>query len=397
MYQTVLCVESRNIKPEHKIVETLGFVDILSIPNFPEDVIRIVLSKVHGEFFWLDSIHKITKEAVRVVTGLPSTGSRLDRTKKVSNDTVMDLTGTTFDKRSLRVNDVKDINVRFVSMILGYKATHANRLNSVSSLCIKSAYDLVNNNAKIDICEWLKDELIDNLKKIKGDKKGTFRFRNFLVCLMLYITKEVPGIGRKDFGFDIPVGKQLLDTLNNMRENIEKNINEHFQALKERMKTRIRLSQAIVDKYQKEICFVIKKYEIGMEVVVPRTIWVTEMGYETNDNIIETYAKSLLEASKEPSKKFFGNGEIIESGIQSQKRVKKDEQTVRKDTRQAKSIKEDVLKQAGIKESELEGLQLKTHLSLIATSSDSEIPTVFKRVERKRKSSPTPRRTGQKQ
>lgn len=62
---------------------------------------------------------------------------------------------------------------------------------------------------KIDVCEWLKDELIDNLGKIKKDKKGTFRFGNLLVCLMLHITKQVPGIGNKNLGFDILVGKQL--------------------------------------------------------------------------------------------------------------------------------------------------------------------------------------------
>lgn len=116
------------------------------------------------------------------------TKSYQNTNKKVSNDTMMTLTGATHDSRSLRVNDVKDINVRLISMILGYKTTNANRLNYVSSLCIKSAYDMVNSNAEIDICEWLKDELIDNLKKIKGEKKGTFKFGNLLVCLLLYIT-----------------------------------------------------------------------------------------------------------------------------------------------------------------------------------------------------------------
>lgn len=171
MYKSFICDNSENVKPEHKIIETLGFTKILYIPEFPKDVIRIVLSRVHGEFFWLDEIHKITKEDVKAVTGLPTTGKRPDKNKKVSNDLVMNLTGATSDRRSLRVNDVIDINVRFVSMILGYKSTHANGLNSVSSLCIKSAYDMVMDNVKIDICEWLKDELIDNLGKIKKDKK----------------------------------------------------------------------------------------------------------------------------------------------------------------------------------------------------------------------------------
>lgn len=62
-----------------------------------------------------------------------------------------------------------------------------------------------------------------------------------------------------------------------------------------------------------------------MEAVIPRTVWVTEMGYEADDNIAETYAKSLLEAPKEPKEKVFGNAETIETGIQSQKRVKKTE------------------------------------------------------------------------
>lgn len=158
---------------------------------------------------WLESICKITKEAIEAVTGLPSTCSRPDKTKKIPNKSVTSLTGATFDSRSLRVNDVKDINMRYVSMILGYKSTHTNRLNSDSSLCIHSAYKMVNNNAKIDVCEWLKGELIDNLKNIKGDKKGTFHFGNLLVCLMLYFTKEIPEIGHKDFGYDIPIGKHI--------------------------------------------------------------------------------------------------------------------------------------------------------------------------------------------
>lgn len=114
------------------------------------------------------------------------------------------------------------------------------------------------------------------------------------------------------------------------------------------MKTRVRLSQGIVDKYQKEICFVIKKDEIWMEAVIPRTIQVTKMGYETDDNIIETYAKALLKAPKELEEKVFASAETIESTIQFRKRVKRVEATVRKGTQQEKAIKEDVLKQTSI-------------------------------------------------
>ncbi|GLJ54638.1 hypothetical protein SUGI_1173840 [Cryptomeria japonica] len=321
MYKIVICDDTGNVKAEHKVIETLGFIEILSIPEFPKDVIRIVLSRVHGEFFWLDAIHKITKEAVKAVIGLPTTGKRPDKTKKVPNDLVTKITGATFDKRSLRVNDVKDINVRFISY--------------------------------------------------------------------------------KELGYDILVRKQLTQLFNTMGENKEKNIHDFFQALKTKMKQRIRLSQKIVDKYKDDICFVIKKDEIWMEVVIPRTIWVTEMGYETDDHIVETYAKALLEAPNEPKEEVFGSAETIESQIQSKKRVKKVEAFVRKESRQAKAIKEDVLKKTGITEDELAAPQPEAHLSLVGTSSEDDMPTTFKRVVRKRDPSPattpSPRRTRQKQ
>lgn len=307
MFRTVICDENGIAKPEHKIIETLGFVEILNIPEFLEEVVRIVLSRAHGEFIWLDSVTKLTQQAIRVVTGLPSTGSRPNKTKKVPNNTVKTLSGATSDSRSLRINHIKDIIMRFISMILGYKTTHANILNSVSSLCINSAYEMVNNNAKIDVCVWLKDELIDILKKIKGDKNGTISFGNLLVCLRLYFTKEIPGIGLKDFGYDISIGKKLQEAFTSMGTAKDSNISEYLKKFQAKMKTRERLPQSVVHKYDKEIYFVIKKDETWMEVVLPRTIWVTEMGYEADVNIIETYAKALLEAPREPIENVFGS------------------------------------------------------------------------------------------
>lgn len=74
---------------------------------------------------------------------------------------------------------------------------------------------------------------------------------------------------------------------------------------------------------------------------------------------------------------------------------------MRRGSRQAKAIKEDVLKQTGITEDELQEQQPETHLPSITTSSESDMPAEFKRVVRKRQpspvSTPSPRRTRQKQ
>lgn len=198
MFMNVITDKHGVIKLEHKVIEDLGFIDILHMPKFSNETVRYVLSKVNGEFMWLDSVFKITKEAIRAITGLPSTDTRPDKKKKIPNKEVMSLTDATFDNRLLRVNDIKDNNVKFASIVIGYKVAHTNRLNSVSSLCIHSAHEMILNNAKIDICELLKDELLENLDKIKGDTRGTFKFGNLIVCLMPYFSKEILGIGHKD-------------------------------------------------------------------------------------------------------------------------------------------------------------------------------------------------------
>lgn len=131
------------IKPKQNIVKDLGFVDILYILEFEDEIIRYVISRVRSEFLWLDSVFKITREAIKVVTGLPSTNSRSEKKKKIPNKGVMDLTGATSDNRSLRVSDINDDNVKYASMVIGYKVAHTNRLNFVSSLCIHRAYEMV--------------------------------------------------------------------------------------------------------------------------------------------------------------------------------------------------------------------------------------------------------------
>lgn len=85
------------------------------------------------------------------------------------------------------------------------------------------------------------------------------------------------------------------------------------------MRARERLPQSIVDKYDKQICFVIKRDETWMEAVSPRTLWVIEMGYEVDLHILETYAKTLLEAPREPTEETFGNVKTIDVLFQCKK------------------------------------------------------------------------------
>lgn len=100
----------------------------------------------------------------------------------------------------MRINTIKDTDVKFASMIIGYKVTQSGRLNFVRSSYIHAPYQMLKNNGKYDLCEWLRSELMLNLGKIKGVKKGTFRFGNLIVCLMLYFMNELVGLGKKHIG-----------------------------------------------------------------------------------------------------------------------------------------------------------------------------------------------------
>lgn len=195
MYQFVILGSSRTIKLEYQIIEDLGLTGILYIPKFKDEMIRYILSKVHHEFIWLDLPHMITKEVIQAVTILLKVGQ--EPGKKISNTEVEKLIGATHDRRSMRVNTIKDTDVKFSSMIIGYKVTQSSRLNSITSSYIHVAYQMINNDGKYDLCEWLRSKLMINLGKIKGVKKGTFRFGNLNVYLMLYFMNELPHLGKK--------------------------------------------------------------------------------------------------------------------------------------------------------------------------------------------------------
>lgn len=78
---------------------------------------------------------------------------------------------------------------------------------------------------------------------------------------MLYFTKEIPGTGHKDFGYDTPVGKQLQEAFTGMGTDRDNNITYYFKTFQSKMRARERIPQSIVEKYDKQICFLIKRDE----------------------------------------------------------------------------------------------------------------------------------------
>lgn len=97
---------------------------------------------------------------------------------KVRNPTVNKLTSAEFDGRLMRINTIKDDDVKFVAMVIGYKVYRSNQLNSVSDTAIHAAYKMVKEDAHYDLYSVMLEELMINLKKIKLDKNYVLNLVN---------------------------------------------------------------------------------------------------------------------------------------------------------------------------------------------------------------------------
>lgn len=126
-----------------------------------------------------------------------------------------------------------------------------------------------------------------------------------------------------------------------------------------------------------------------MEVVRPRIVWITKMGYEVDSHILESYTKILLDAPPEPSKKIFASAETIKSDVAMMKERRKRDKFMKDDSKMVKEVIEGLMSLEGIaaKVKSQSEQTLVAHVSLVVTSFEtkSDKAAEFKRVERKKR------------
>lgn len=154
---------------------------------------RYILSRIHDEFIWLDKPYKITKNAIQAVTCLNEIGEILSL-RNVKNMIVIEVTGSQHDSRSMTISDIVEYDVRFISMVMGYKVYISGKLNSVSNMTIYVAYQIIKEDKLYDLCGVLVSEFMSNLKKIKQNKKHVFKFGTSIIYLAFYFMKENPSV-----------------------------------------------------------------------------------------------------------------------------------------------------------------------------------------------------------
>ena len=154
-----------------------------------------------------DQLTILSKDLIHAVTGLSNEGS-IPVSAKNTMAMVKDLTLSKWNNRAMTIDDIKQIDVRLIANILGYKIYCSSRLNSISAGVILMAYKMVCEGEKYDLCEALRLQLLEKLKQITRDKANPFSFSSLIVHIFFHLAHKFPGMHPAAWNSD-PTAKQI--------------------------------------------------------------------------------------------------------------------------------------------------------------------------------------------
>lgn len=117
----------------------------------------------------------------------------------------------------MTVNTIRDDLVKYVCMVIGYKIFYASRMNFIPLVMVHATYRMIKENAKCDLCTYMKNQLLENLKLIKSDESQRFKFGQLLIGLFFYFQIYFPGVDDVEWSTDLPVTKQIKESLQVVR------------------------------------------------------------------------------------------------------------------------------------------------------------------------------------
>lgn len=96
-------------------------------------------------------------------------------------------TGSKFDSKVMTINEILEHDVKFASMMVGYKVYHSSRHNSISETTIYSIYQMLNNDIRYD----LRTILLNEVDRRKGEEAVVLYLHNFSKIL-IELEKSIP-------------------------------------------------------------------------------------------------------------------------------------------------------------------------------------------------------------
>lgn len=231
---------------------------------------------------YLERTHTITKEAIQ---------TEVPELRKISKDTVINSTSSTFDKRAFSINNIRD---KLVAMVIGYRVFYSSRLNSVPSVVIHTAHRMIVDNADYDLYEAIRRQLFQNLQSIKKDNNKKFKYGQLLVGLFFYFQNFLPGIGDIEWSKDSPVSAQIKNIIKVVKNIFHAALNRYLNEFQKKMSMRMRLSKYVVKHFDKDTIFTVTTDFCLMKAIEPREEDMEDMSYEVNHDLLVGYANTLL-------------------------------------------------------------------------------------------------------
>lgn len=204
------------------------------------------------------------------------------------------LTNTTTDGHVILINNIKDLTIRYATMVIGYQMFHSSRMNNVPSTDVHATYKMIEENANYDLCEAIRSQSMLNLNSIENDNTQKFKYGQLLIGLFFYFQNFLPGISDIQWSKDTPVTTQIKNNIKVVKHTFSISMNIYFNEFQKNMSMRWRLQDEVVKHFQKDIFFIVTTNFCLMEVVEPRQEEMEEMSYEVNYDLLIGYANKLL-------------------------------------------------------------------------------------------------------
>ena len=98
------------------------------------------------------------------------------------------------DGKNMKVNMIKEVDVRLVCKIIRYKMNYSSRLNYVPTRFIHATYMMIVEREKFNMRQILRHQLLDNIDRIKKTKNASFRFKSLLKHFFFQVVRNFPSI-----------------------------------------------------------------------------------------------------------------------------------------------------------------------------------------------------------
>ena len=132
------------------------------------------------------------------------------------------------------------------------------------------------------------------------------KFGSLLTCLFFYVQKFFPSKGTVVWRKDTLVLYQINEFITGMGENFDSIMDNYFETFKEKMNSRFKIPNKLVENYKDDVCFMVDSDKVYMQVVRPKIVWVKPLPYEVNFDKAKEIIEALVNEPLDPKAPLFG-------------------------------------------------------------------------------------------